>query len=252
MLAPGGAAGSAQRTALQPCCPRPPHLLQTSPSRRRSCRSASASGVAAVLRRTRMARWSWRSLKRRRSCGWAGWQACLRVRRTGTGWHALVGSAPGRCCGGGGPGAAAQLLLACCFLPRSLPQDMSDDEKPLGWRAEAEAKKQKRAPAAAAAPKQGAGAAKKAATPKKAAPAAAAAAAAAPAGRRRREAAAGVAAAVHAVAAVQAAVAEDGACGRRAPACPCCSCLHAASRPAKFLHSEALPSCPPPVGRRLL
>lgn len=94
---------------------------------------------------------------------------------------------------------------------------MSDDEKPLGWRAEEVENKQKRASKRAEGGGQP-GSARKAAPAKK--PAAAAPAAAGGAGReqpaqqpvqrRRREAAAGVAAAVQAVAAVQAAAAADG------------------------------------------
>lgn len=90
-------------------------------------------------------------------------------------------------------------------------QDMSDDEKPLGYRVDELERKQKRQvkrQAAAAeggvprgAPKPGTGGPKRTAQR---------AAAAEPAQRRRREAAAGVAAAVQALAAAQAAAAADG------------------------------------------
>lgn len=79
---------------------------------------------------------------------------------------------------------------------------MSDDEKPLGWRAEEMESKPKKRRQSGTAAKPAAAATKKAQTPK--------AGSAAQQQRRRREAAAGVAAAVHAVAAVQAAVAADG------------------------------------------
>jgi pyruvate/2-oxoglutarate dehydrogenase complex dihydrolipoamide acyltransferase (E2) component len=86
---------------------------------------------------------------------------------------------------------------ALCFM-----QDMSDDEKPLGWRAEEMESKPKKRRQSGTATKPAAAANRKAPPAK--------AASSAQQQRRRREAAAGVAAAVHAVAAVQAAVAADG------------------------------------------
>lgn len=94
-------------------------------------------------------------------------------------------------------------------------QDMSDDEKPLGFRAgELERKHKRQAKRQATAAEVGAApAARKpaagAGAPQRPTPRAAPAE---PARRRRREAAAGVAAAVQALAAVQAAAAADGEC----------------------------------------
>lgn len=101
------------------------------------------------------------------------------------------------------------------FEKREIMRDMSDDEKPLGWRAE-DLERQKLK--GSKQPKQP--------TPKKAAAATKRGAAARqqPPTRQRREAAAGVAAAVHAVAAVHAAMAADGeywGCGL-----PCCPVAH--------------------------
>lgn len=86
-------------------------------------------------------------------------------------------------------------------------QDMSDDEKPLGFRADQLERKHKRqakrqATTAEGKPASGAGAPQRPAQR----------AAAEPSRRRRREAAAGVAFAVQALAAVQAAAAADGGC----------------------------------------
>ncbi|PRW33553.1 PHD finger 3 [Chlorella sorokiniana] len=115
------------------------------------------------------------------------------------------------------------------FEKREIMRDMSDDEKPLGWRASELEQQQKKAAAAArrqegggggggggsakkaAAPAAAAGTPRKAGAPAAAAPAAPAAAAVAqrPAQRPKRGASAGVSWATRAVAVVTAAAAED-------------------------------------------
>ncbi|EFN53710.1 hypothetical protein CHLNCDRAFT_53651 [Chlorella variabilis] len=98
------------------------------------------------------------------------------------------------------------------FEKREIMRDMSDDEKPLGFRADELERKQKRQQAQQKRQQAPGSGSAKSAAPALAGGAAAApkkAAAEQPVPRRRREAAAGVAAAVQAVAAVQAAAAAD-------------------------------------------
>ena len=176
----------------------PPVVVpQTYPSPLLSWPDASASGGMTQTRRCIS-----RNSRSGKSCGWDGRALCV-----------------------GRPSTFACLLFApcvlvrCCwatrFCLRTGPQDLSDDEKPLGYRADELERKQKRQQAqlkrAAAEPrskpgtKQGGGK-----QPGGLLTGSSVAVAIQPAPRQRREAAAGVAAAVQAVAAVHAATAADG------------------------------------------
>lgn len=132
--------------------------------------------------------------------------------------------------------AAAPHRCWLCGRLRAV-QDMSDDEKPLGFRADELERKQKRQQAQQKRQQAPGSGSAKSAAPALAGGAAAApkkAAAEQPVPRRRREAAAGVAAAVQAVAAVQAAAAADGEPGGRTCLDPAASaCIRPASCTAR-------------------